>query len=176
MSDHVKYYDLDELLERRALEVPDSKHKTNAARRLWLHWIGRLKKAASKADTRGWAKSEFSADKSTGELRDILAQFCRGRVPFPKSEGREGRFDSLFEIIAPSSPPKAYPVSLSYSGVPVGSPRGVGVSPSASQYVPPVDPARYENYVDGPTVKSRSRGKNSHVRLAGGKVVQTVHK
>jgi hypothetical protein len=103
-----------------------------------------------------------------------VPEFPRHRVRCPRRSGGSGRgrFDSLFEIIAiPHSPPAQYPTGLALTGYPVGSPRGVGVSPSASQFVPPDDPARFQNYVDGPTIKTRKRGTGSK-RIGGGKVVQ----
>jgi hypothetical protein len=142
-------------------------------RRGGVHGKPLMKKGACEAPAWVTASKEPECRGGCFSVADLLER----RIPMPhrakKSEDAErGRFDSLFEIITPPSPPAAYPTSLAYTGVPVGSPRGVGTSPSASQFVPPVDPARFENYVDGPTIKSRKRGGSSRGRIGSGKVVQ----
>jgi hypothetical protein len=165
-----RYLPVDCLFER-ITGVIDPVKREVSARKTWLMWIKRLRQTAERAESESWGKSDFKADQSTINFRRVLRRFCKGTVPLPESQTERGRFDSLFEIITPPSPPAAYPTSLAYTGVPVGSARGVGVSPSASQFVPPSDPARHENYVDGPTIKSRKRG-SSPGRIGGGKVVQ----
>jgi len=77
---------------------------------------------------------------------------------------------ALFEIITPPSPPAVYPITFNYTAVPVGSLRGVGTSPSAAQFVPPSDATQYPNYADGPTIRSRGRGKSGTKRSNSGKV------
>jgi len=167
---------LDDLLER-AVGVPEPQRREIGARRAWLQWVTKLRRVAKAAEEVGWSKSSFEADHTTRNLNAVLAQFCKGRIPMPhgarKSEASErGRFNSLFEIVLPPKTPPAYPPGLAYTGVPVGSAHGVGTSPSASQFVPPADPARFENYVDGPVIRSRKRGKGGRERIGGGKVVQ----
>lgn len=163
-------YSLDALFERFAVPPKDDAwgvgERTIAARRLWLRWVKKLKRAASRAETVGWGKSSFKADFATRQLKDVLRPFCKGSIPMPQEEADE-RFAALFELVLPNKT-MGYPTGLAYTAQPVGSLRGTGVSPSAAG---DIEAGRFQNYLDAGTIKSRKPGSKSS-RIGGGKVVQ----
>lgn len=106
------------------------------------------------------------------EIRQILTERRRGHrfLPVGTKHESSGRFDALFELVIPNNRTAGSPVGLAYTAQPVGSVHGVGVSPSAAG---DIDQGRYQNYVDGPTIKSRKRRSTSKP-VGGGSVVQRV--
>jgi hypothetical protein len=166
-------YPLDAIFERFATPPKDGEtwggeQRTIAARRMWLQWVKKLKRAASRAETVGWGKSSFKADFATRQLKDVLRPFCKGSIPMPQKESVE-RFAALFELVLPSKT-MGYPTGLAYTAQPVGSLRGTGVSPSAAG---DIEAGRFQNYLDAGTIKSRKPGSKSS-RIGGGKVVQSM--
>lgn len=166
-------YSLDAIFERFATPPKDGEtwggeQRTIAARRMWLQWVKKLRRAASRAETVGWGKSSFKADFATRQLKGVLRPFCKGSIPMPQEEADE-RFAALFELVLPSKT-MGYPTGLAYTAQPVGSLRGTGVSPSAAG---DIEAGRFQNYLDAGTIKSRKPGSKSS-RIGGGKVIQRM--